>query len=167
MKPKKPNIELILRYIENDVSAQERLYVSQMIQLDSAWKECYETNKDVAQVVSQMPCLEPPARVWANIKLEIRKTTVKPVWQIYMEDFFRPYRVAWASACTVLVAGIWYAQVLMQPEFQFVDVTDVNGFSQEADTYIANHELIYNEPVTQETLLAFYPVESNSSFDDE
>lgn len=167
MKLKRPNIELILRYIQDDVSAQERLYVTQMIQLESAWKESYDTHKQMAQVVSQMPTLEPPSRVWAAIKSEIQNTSVKPVWQVYIEDFFRPYQVAWASACTVIIAGLWYGQVLMQPEFQFVDVTDVNGFSLEADTYIANHEVLYSEPVTQEILLAFYPVETNSSFENE
>lgn len=167
MKQKKPNTALILRYIQNDVSTQERQYVTQMIQLDSAWKESYETHRQISQTVSQLPSVEPPPRVWANIKSEIQKTSVKPVWQIYLEDFFRPYKVAWASACTVIIAGVWYGQVLMQPEFQFVDVTDVNGFSQEADTYIANHEVIYTEPVTQEKLLAFYPVETNSSFENE
>lgn len=163
----KPNIELILRYIQNDVSQQEILYVKQMLQSSPDWMIAYNHHKELAEIITQMPMFDPPARVWAKIKSEIRQTQRKPLWQIKLEEFFQPYRVALASACTVLIAGIWYSQVLMQPEFQFVDVSDVNGFSLEADIYIANHEIIYNDPVTQETLLAFYPVESNSSFDEE
>lgn len=167
MLQKKPNLELILRYIQKDVSHQEELYVKQMLASHPDWMETYNCHKLLADAVSQMPSYEPPARVWAKIKSEIRHTHQKPLWQIRFVEFFQPYRLAWASACTVLIAGAWYSQVLLQPEFHIVEVSDVNGFSSEAFTYIANHEVIYNDPVTQDTLLAFYPAEINSSYDED
>ncbi len=168
MKPsKKPDIDLIVRYIHNEVTEKESAWIQSQLAENAEWADALKRQTALINQLQQMPCYDPPSRVWATIRSEIQQTHRKPAWQLWLQDLFSPAKFAAVSILATLIVSMWYIQVNYEQDFQIVDVSEDNSFSVEAGVYFANHEIIQDNPITEEALLAFYPEKSNSMTDEE
>lgn len=167
-KPGPIEIELLRQYIEDELRPQERQAVQQRIQESEAWRNEWERLESRIRILRTLPSWKPPQRVWARIETEIHQLERTPAWWIWLQDLLTWRRITWAAVSVLVVICAGTMMPWNNSDFEIVDVHDSNGFRLEVDTYIANHDVNTSRPLTQDNLLAFFPVGASDDepFDD-
>lgn len=148
--------DLLRRYIEKDVSDAEKQTVHRLLQNSEERRHEYAKVENYLSTLRALPAFTPPERVWQQIEKRIDRMSPKRVW--FPWYYARP---AWGYAAKIIPALFLVAIVLgigntlLESNYEFIVVDEVNGFRVEAESYVVYHDLA-NEPAPmRDSLLAF------------
>ncbi|MGI6455604.1 MAG: hypothetical protein ACOX5R_08265 [bacterium] len=161
-KLKMDKIDYLRRYMEGELSPEEKLFVEQQMETSADWAKSYRSLNLQIQGLRQLPRQTPPLRVWDNISRQIQQEPQSPAWYRWFD--FNLYRLAPGySIPAVLVAMLlsWSAWTTMlnDPGYYLISLEDGSVFSTEAENYIALHDLTGEPSLSRETLMAIYTYE--------
>lgn len=157
--PADQRIDMIRRFIDGDLSAENKAGVRRLVQENESWRQDYLRMRAIAQTLKDLPTLTPPDRIWQNIARQIQSAPATPVWLRWWNPdspWLRPIRVVPVFASVFVLCVSLYLTQQSEPAYQLVALEDSSLFATEADAYIAHHALISEPSVTREGLMAYY-----------
>lgn len=157
--------ELLRRTLEGEASPEEIRRVEAQLETSSQWREERDWMRAGIRALSRMPKLEAPEdRIWA--KIEARLPAEAPaVRRRWLPEWFPSAGSApalgWKPAAilaALLMCAAMFGDFIPPAgeDYTIVDVTEVSGFEMEIETYLANHDMNSERPLTQDNLLALY-----------
>ncbi len=148
--------DLLRRYIENDLSFEERTYVQSQLRTSKEWKHELRKTERYLSVLHNLSYSLPSDRVWKNIEKEV--STIQPRAPRFLWFYTHPRFVKYAGYCFALffivVLGLNYPSI--EPSYTVVTIQDLNRYRTEAETFYTHHELAGESLLTRESLIAYY-----------
>jgi len=144
--------------LDDELGPNKRQALLDEINADPAKKDKYDYQRALRASLMNLPRQAPPKRVWTNIEAAIEDRQPDNVW---LPWFYTTQGSTFARACSVLVFGAaMYSMIVMampsKPAYHIIAINDINGYANEADAYLAHHDL-HGEPMaTRESLVAYY-----------
>jgi len=158
--PESVSTERLRRFIEGDLSPEEKAKVRDRLLNSEAWRREYERVESLVSTLRRLPSISPPPRVWERIAREIKTLEPEPVWFPWFYRYSGWVKTA-GIACGILVAClIGMHSPYWDPGYKVIEVTDDSNFGLEAEAYIAHHDLSKESPLTRESLVAFYTMKA-------
>lgn len=151
--------DAIRRVLDGEAGEDEAAFVNQRIQRDDDWRRSHQRVTAILNGLRHTSCEAPMDRIWSRIETSIETDPPKYDWSLWL-DASSParftLRFAPSAAAILLVASA----ILFSPggaaEYEIIEVSDGNGFSLEAESYIAYHDLSAESTETREGLIAYY-----------
>ncbi|MGC9326189.1 MAG: hypothetical protein ACP5I1_01015 [Candidatus Hinthialibacter sp.] len=149
--------DALRRYLEQDVSEEEREAVHRVLRGSEETHREYMKVSNYLSSLRRLPSWSPPERVWDNIQNRIADMSPRRVrfpWMYAHPAWGWAAKTAPIVLLVVLTLGMGNYQ---QMEFSsdYVVVEDMNGFRLEFEQYAAFHELASESAPVRESLLSF------------
>ncbi len=149
--------DILRRYREGETTGAENQLVQRYLDDTQNGLEELDNVDKYLDDLRKMPQFSPPDRVWNQIKSNIEDMSPSQVWFPWMYrhsalGFFSKVVPVFLLVLAVLGIGNTY---LSEPAYDVILVEEVNGFSQEAESYIAFHDLSGVPLPVRESVVAF------------
>ncbi len=156
---KKDRRQLLRQYLENELSSKERAYVEFQLNESEEWREERQRVENYLSTLRNLPLKEPATDLWHAIEEKVAQKKPKPVWFPW---WYAYPRFAMASHLALIVVMLftssWFLfdSSLTTPTYRVLTPEELNGFSMEAETYVAVHEMNGNVSADSEALITLY-----------
>jgi len=149
--------DMLRRYLEGETTDAENQLVLRYLTDSTSGREELDNVDKYLSDLRNMPRYSPPDHVWNQIKGNIEDVSPRQVWfpWIYSFSSWDVYAKAIPVVLLLLVALGIGNTFLSEPAYDVILVEEANGFSQEAESYFAYHDLSGVPLPVRESVVAF------------
>ncbi len=149
--------DILRRYLEGETTDTENQLVQRYLDDTTSGREELDNINQYLHDLRKMPRFSPPDRVWAKIQSNIEDVSPSQVWFPWAYSYS-----SWGFFSKVIPVVLLLLAVLgigntflSEPTYDVILVEEVNGFGQEAESYIAYHDLSGDPLPVRESVVAF------------
>ncbi len=155
--------EKLRQYIDGEFTPEEHAEFLEEIKTSPELRLKLERLQFLVNSLQTLPKYTPPSRVWESISQEINTTKPDNIWFPWLHAnpaFFQLARALPVIAALLLASVLFWNFTDERPNYRVVSIKNINGYAEEANAYMAHHDLS-NEPLaTRESLIALYTYEN-------